>query len=416
MSRLDDSVLITGIGVVLPGTSDVEAFWKRICLGESQVRPLTRLDPRAERLPVRASGEIATFDHRSSLPDLPERHALKYSREILITMSAVAGAREDARVDLSTVDSRRVSVILSTSRGAQAWWQTTSAADRYTDSGAMLRGLASSPASLAAIHLGARGLVTTISAACVGGHHAIGHAVKDLRSGISDVAFAGGYEFPITGDILRCFLSMGDGVLSPDLDQPVRPYSVDRNGMVLGEGAVVLCLELASRAHARGKRGYAVVHGHGARNEAGHSMRMDLTGRPTAALIAEVLADIGRRPEDVGYFCGHGTATKANDLAECRALRNLYPQRRDSGLPPIGSNKPVFGHTLGAAGVVNVAATALMLHHQQLAPTIGVTQPDPECDVDHVADGPRPAEFDLAVSLTFAIGSQISVIALGATR
>ena len=416
MLPTDDPVLITGIGLVLSGASDVDSFWERISLGQSQVRALARFDPRAERLPVQASAEITGFDHRVFLPDLPEKHAAKYGREILITMSAVAAARQDAGVDLTGVNPRRVSVILSTSRGAQAWWQTTGPTDRYTDSGAMLRGLPSSAASLAAMYLGARGLVTTISAACVGGHHAVDLALNQLQSSASDVVLAGGHEFPLTQGILRCFLSMGDGVLSPDLHQPVRPYSLDRNGMVLGEGAIVLCLERASSARARGRRGYATVLGHGALNEAAHPMRMDLTGELTAALIREVLEHCGRRPADVGYLCGHGTATRANDLAECRAVRNLYPRRRQSMLPPIGSNKPVFGHTLGAAGVLNIAATALMLHHQKLAPTIGITELDPECDYDHVAEGPRPVDLDLAVSLTFAVGSQMSAVALGAAR
>jgi 3-oxoacyl-[acyl-carrier-protein] synthase II len=414
MSPDVNPVLITGIGVMLPGASGAETFWEHLSLGHSQVRSFARFDPSQEGLPVRASGEISESDYLSMLPGLEERYAAKYSREILVTMSAIADARSDAAIDLARVDPRRVSLILSTSRGGQEWWHSTSSASRFTDNGALLRGLASGAAGLAAIYLGARGLVTTVSAACVGGHHAVGMALRELRSGASDIVFVGGHDFPLTLDILRSFLSLGDGVISPDVDQPVRPYSADRNGMVLGEGAVVLCLERESSAHARGKRGYAAVLEHGALNEAAHPMRMDVTGRSTAALIQEVLQDCGRHPDEVGYFCGHGTATRANDLAESRALRLLYPRRSRSALPPIGSNKPVFGHTLGASGVVNIAATALMLHNQELAPTIGITEPDPECDQDHVAEGARPTDFDLAVSLTYAVGSQVSAVALGA--
>lgn len=405
-----DPVLITGIGLVLPGVSDVDLFWKTIWSGQSSVSAIGRFDSAAESLRVRAAGEITGFDHTAFLPGLDEGHAAKYSREILIAMSAMASARDDAGLDLSTVDSRRVSVIQATSRGAQEWWLENG---ERGGNGAMLRGLASSAASLSAMYLDARGLVTTISAACVGAHHAVGLASRELRSGQSDVVFAGGHDFPLTPEVLRCFTGLGDGVISPDLDQPVRPYSADRNGMVLGEGAVVLCLELASHARARGARAYASVLGFGALNEAAHPMRMDLTGRQTAELVRGVLSDAGRHPDEVGYFCGHGTATRANDLAESRTLRALYPKRHDDALPPIGSNKPIFGHLLGASGAINIAATALMLQHQELAPTIDVTEPDPECDHDHVADGPRRVGFDLAVSLTFAIGSQTSVVALG---
>jgi 3-oxoacyl-[acyl-carrier-protein] synthase II len=142
-------------------------------------------------------------------------------------------------------------------------------------------------------------------------------------------------------------------------------------------------------------------------------MSMDLTGKLTADLIREVVEGAGHRIDEVDYFCGHGTATRNNDLAESRSLRTIYPDRSSEALPPIGSNKPIFGHTLGIAGIVNVAATALMLKNQELAPTINVGEVDPECDHDHVVEGARPADLELAVSMTFAIGSQTSVALMG---
>jgi 3-oxoacyl-[acyl-carrier-protein] synthase II len=414
-----EPVAVTGIGVVLPGAEDVGSFWGHLRGGRSQISALDRFDPGAEQLGVFTGAQLRGFDHRRFLPGLPERHAAKYSTEILAAMAATSAAHRDSGLERSGLDPRRLSVVQSTSRGGLTWWMT---GDRppgpgaHLDNGAMFRGLAGSAASLAAIHLDAKGLVTTVSSACVGGHHAIGLALRELRSGASDAVLVGGHDFPLVPPVLRTFLALGPGVLSPERDEParaVRPYSAHRNGMALGEGAICLMLERASDAVARGADLYALVHNAVAMNEAAHATSMDLTGKVTAELITDAVEGAGLSVDDVGYFCGHGTATRYNDLAESRALRALYPHHPVEALPPIGSNKPVFGHTLGMSGIVNVAATALMLRHQELAPTINVGEVAPECDHDHVAEGARPATFDVAVSLAFAIGSQTSAVVLG---
>ncbi len=413
---------MTGIGAVLPGGSGKDAFWQNISTGTSQIGKLTRFDPDRERLPVFAAAQIDDFDHRPYLPGLRPSHAAKYTREILIAMSAAEQARQDAALLPGAVDPRRLSIVMSSSRGPLDWWSTAMEAGPdapYADSGAMFRGLPGSPASMAAIRMGAQGLVTTISNACVGGHHAIGLALHELRSGASDAVLVGGHEFPILAQVARCYLALGDGVISGERDEParaVRPYSKDREGFALGEGSVVLCLERESSARVRGARIYANILSHRALNEADHPTTMDMTGELTAGLIREVLADAGRTPDEVDYVCGHGTATRYNDLAESRALRALYPDRGADRLPPHGSNKPIYGHTFGMAGIINTAATSLMLHHRTIAPTANLVHPDPECDHDHVAEGPRKAELDLAVSMSFAFGSQTSVLALGAAR
>lgn len=416
-----EPISVTGIGVVLPGTTGVKGFWENISDGRSQLRRITRFDPVAENIPVHVAAELDEFDHRSYLPELADAHAAKYTREILVAMSAVEEARRDAGLARGAIDPEQISMIQSSSRGPLDWWRSTmrgtAVEDSFGDKGAMFRGLAGCPATMAALYTGVKGLVTTVSSACVGGHHAIGMALRELRAGSSDVVFVGGHEFPILPEVIRCYLALGDGVLSPERDDParaIRPYSKDRQGMALGEGSVALCLERASVAEARGANVYAEILGHRALNEADHPTTMDLTGEVTAGVIRDLLSDVGRRPEDVGYFCGHGTATHYNDIAESRALRALYGDRAPSELPPLSSNKPIYGHTLGMAGIINVAATALMLHYQQLAPTLNLVSADPECDHDHVAEGRRDAEFDLAVSMSFAFGSQTSMVAVGA--
>ncbi|GAB2688170.1 beta-ketoacyl synthase [Kitasatospora kifunensis] len=419
--RPHEAVVVTGIGVMLPNTTTVEEFWGNISGGRSQIGRLTRFDGDEHGLPVYSAAEIGTFDHRSFLPELRDNHAAKYTREILIAMSAVEQARQDAGLDIGYHDPRRIGVLMSSSRGPFAWWQRVLTGEEpgaFGDKGAMFRGLPGCPASLSAIYTGAQGLVSTVSNACVGGHQAIGLALRELRSGSADAMLVGGHEFPIVPEVAKCYAAMGGGVMSTERDHPsraVRPYSADREGFALGEGSVVVCLERESVARARGARIYAEVLEARTFNEAAHATSMDLTGKLTASFVQDLLADAGRTAEEVGYYCAHGTATRYNDLAESRAMRALYPERRLGQLPPISSNKPIYGHTFGIAGIINVAATSLMLHHQRLAPTINLSTRDPECDHDHVFEGARDTEFDLAVSLSFAFGSQTAVVALGAS-
>lgn len=196
---LSEPIAVTGMGIVLPGTANREDFWENISAGRSQVSWLTRFDGTSCGLSVHVSAEITTFDHRRYLPQLPDKYAAKYSREILITMSAVADALRDAGLSRNQVAGPRLSIIQSSSRGPLEWWRgAISGTDgrAFSDRGAMFRGLAGCPASLSAIYLGAQGLVTTVSSACVGGHHALGLAMDQLRSGRADVVLAGGHEFP----------------------------------------------------------------------------------------------------------------------------------------------------------------------------------------------------------------------------
>ncbi|ANS68656.1 type II beta-ketoacyl synthase [Streptomyces lincolnensis] len=426
-----ESVLITGIGVMLPGATHVNEFWQDVRDGTSQLGPLTRCTP--GRAGVRVAGELRDFDHRKFLPELNEKFANRYTRDALAAMSAVEEARRDAGLVTGEIDPERLSLIASSSRGPLEWVgealtaeganapgpESGAARDRhFGDSGAMLRGMPGAPATLAAIYGDVRGLVTTLSSACVGGHHAIGFAAELIRAGAADAVVVLGHEFPLTPLVFESFTAMGSGVLSTESADPrraIRPYTREREGFAFGEGAVALCLERAGHAQARGVDGYARVLSHRAVNEATHPFGMDMSGEVTASAVHAALRDAGRGPQDVDWFCGHGTATPKNDVAESRMLGALYPGRPRSAWPPLSSVKPVYGHLLGAAALVNAAATALALHHQCLCATANYAEaePDPECDHDHVGEGGRPGPVDLAISLAFAIGSQTSVLALG---
>lgn len=412
-----EPVYVTGIGTFLAGASNVNEFWQNLYHGQSQIGRLSRY--RAEGLPVHLAAEIKDFDHRKHLPDLEDKYAAKYTRDILVTMSAVEQAREDAGLRRDSVDPRRVALISSSSRGPTGWWESALQGDgeAFEDKTALLRSLPGGPSSMAAIYSDIQGLVTTVGNACVGVHQAIGLAMDHLRAGSADIVLVSGHDFPIVRSVARLYLSLGDGVLTSQQDDPataMKPYSRDRDGFAFGEGSVVLVLERASSAERRGVRPYAQLLAGRSHNEADHPTTMDLTGHKTARLFRELTAASGHTPDDIDYVCGHGTATGYNDLAESRALKALYPERAAADLPPISSNKPVYGHCMGVSGAVNVAATSLMLHHQKLAPTLNYHDPDPECDHDHVGLTGREAELTYATSLSFAFGAHTSVVSLGA--
>ncbi|MCB1141452.1 MAG: beta-ketoacyl-[acyl-carrier-protein] synthase family protein [Leptospiraceae bacterium] len=416
-------VVITGIGSILPNAFSVEDFWDKIKNGNSQIDFITKFN--TENFPIKIASEIKNFDYTKYLSTLSPQHAEHYNTETLAIMSAVEMAQKDAGLTKTSIDPTKVGFIDSSSRASLAWWEH--AWQKYQEDPekfhdifnrySVLMSMSSTPSTLTAIYNNIQGFVTCISAACVGGHHAISLCFQAIRKGRADVMYAGGHEFPILKPVMSMYSDPKSRVMSLESENPkngLRPYNRDRDGFVLGEGAMALCLERYEHAVARGARIYAEVLGHLSYNESSHAFRMDMTGLKAANGMKKLLKISKRSLDDVGYFCGHGTATYNNDLAESRSIKLLYEDTPVSKWSPVGSIKPIFGHTFGGAGIINVAATALMLKNQTLCPTINLTDPDPNCDHDHVAEGPRPVKnFHTAVSLAFAIGSQSSFVCLG---
>ncbi len=413
-------VVITGIGTILPNAFDLENFWDNLKNGKSQIDYLTRFP--TEDFAIKVGAEVRDFDYKKFLPDLDPKLAKNYNHETLVLMSAMELARKNAKLEKDSIDPTRVGFIDSSSRSSLAWWEH--AWKRYTelkdesvfDRYAVLTSMSSNPTSLTAINSNIQGFVTTISAACVGGHHAISLCFQAIRKGRADVMYAGGHEFPLIKPLMQMYSDPQSRVMSLENEDPknaMRPYDRKRDGFSLGEGAAVLCMESYEHAKARGAKIYAEVFGTLSYNEADHAMRMDITGKKAASGIKKLIQISKRNLDDVDYFCGHGTATYTNDLAEGRSMKLIYEGVPKEKWAPLGSIKPIYGHTFGAAGILNVAATALMIDEQTLCPTINLKNVDPECDQDHISEGYRKAKIDFAISLAFAIGSQSSFISLG---
>jgi 3-oxoacyl-[acyl-carrier-protein] synthase II len=257
-----------------------------------------------------------------------------------------------------------------------------------------------------AMRHGAHGPGFSLASACATGGHSIGEAARMIDRGEADVIIAGGTEAPVTDITLAAFRRMG----AISREGVSRPFDARRDGFVMGEGAGVLVLESAEHARARGATVRARVVGYGASNDAFHITAPDEDGRGATLAMRAALADAGAAPGDVGYVNAHGTSTPFNDRIETLAAKAVFGE---DGVPPISSTKSAIGHLLGAAGAVEAVAVVGALERGLLPPTLNYEEPDPECDVDCVPDGPREAPgLELALSNSFGFGGQNACLAL----
>ena len=263
--------------------------------------------------------------------------------------------------------------------------------------------MANAGASHISMEFGITGPSYTISTACSSAGHAIGQAFWMVRSGATDLALAGGSEAPFSYGILKAWEAMR--VVSPDT---CRPFSKDRRGMILGEGAGMLVLEPFEAARARGARIHAELVGFGMSADAGHITQPSMEG-PARAMRA-ALRDAGLAPEQIGYINAHGTATLANDPTETSAIRAVFGAQ--SAKLAVSSTKSMHGHTLGAAAALECIAAVLALRDGWLPPTANYNEPDPECDLDVIPNEARHSAVEFAISNSFAFGGLNAVLAL----
>jgi len=253
------------------------------------------------------------------------------------------------------------------------------------------------------LELGTTGPLSATCTACAAGSDAIGYAARIIRSGDAEVMFAGGSEAPISAVGVAGFAAAR--ALSLRNDDPAgasRPFDAGRDGFVIGEGAGCLVLEDLEHARARGAHIYAELAGAGMSSDAFHMTLPDESGESQARAITVALKQAGLEPADVDYINAHGTATAVGDIAETRAIRRALGERAPQ--VPISSNKSMIGHCLGAAGAIEAVATVLTIVNSLIPPTINLTDPDPECDLDYVPGESRFGRVDVAASNSFGFG------------
>jgi 3-oxoacyl-[acyl-carrier-protein] synthase II len=268
------------------------------------------------------------------------------------------------------------------------------------------------PACNVALSLSINGPNFGVSTACATGAHAIGLARAVLQQGMADVILAGGAESTITPFVVDGYANMG--VLSQRNDYPEtasRPFDADRDGFVIGEGSGVLVLETLEHARKRGAEILSFVKGFGMTCDAYSVAIPEPDGKNAAAAIRNALADAGINDEEVGFVNAHGTSTKVNDKVETNAIKRAFGAYAQKVC--VSSNKSMIGHTLGAAGAIEAAATVLSIYHGLIPPTINYQTPDPECDLNIVANQAREVTLKAAISNSFGFGGQNGVLVFG---
>jgi 3-oxoacyl-[acyl-carrier-protein] synthase II len=409
MKRADDLV-VTGIGTVTSIGNDKESFWKNLIAGVSGADTIQSFDSSG-------FGSTIACEVKGFKPDelIDKRRARRMARFSQLGVYAAVAAWKDSGIDIEREDPARIGCILGTGAGdyENLEIQHKTLLEKGPMKGhplAVPKIITNMAAGNAAIELGIHGPNFAAISACATGAHTIALAAWALRLGQADVMLAGGTESTITPLAVDAYACMK--VLSTRNDDPKhasRPFDAGRDGFVIGEGSALLVLERRDRAEKRGARIYARLAGAGMTADAFSIAAPDEEGRWAAEAMRTALREAGLRPEDIGYINAHGTATRANDETETLAIKAALGDHAREVM--ISSCKSMIGHTLGAAGAIEAAATVMSLYHGILPPTINLDEPDPRCDLDYIPGSAREIQVEAALSNSFGFGGQNGVLA-----
>jgi 3-oxoacyl-[acyl-carrier-protein] synthase II len=406
-------VVITGMGCVTPIGIGRDAFWNALIKGESGVRRIDTFD--VSNSPVKIAAQVQGFDWEAQLNPKDRKHV---PRTVPLALAAAREALNDANLqtDELTLEQRRaIGVVLGTGGGGLAFTEQqysywfigpANKASVYTIPSSTHGGL-SSELSMA---FGLRGLSHIVSTGCTSSTDAIAYAAQHIALGRQDTMLAGGVDAPIAPGILAGFNLMT--VLTNDFnDEPhraSRPFSRDRSGIVLGEGAWIYVLEELEQARSRGAKIYAEITGYGATCDAYHRVRLEETGDEPARAMKLALADAGCAPAEVDYVNLHGTSTVLNDRIETSALKLVLNGQAIN--TPMSATKSQIGHPQGASGAAGLGAALCAMHTGMIPPTINLDEPDPNCDLDYVANEARKADVRVALCNCIGFGSKNSAL------
>lgn len=395
-------VAVTGIGVISALGHEPSSFWNSLIAGRSGIARIESLD--ISSLRFENGAEVRGYD--------PAQHFEPAQADLLdrFAQFALIAARQavcDAGIIFTRELREQTAIVTGSSVGGQSSEDAQFFAVYRNNSPrvhplTIPRIMANAGASHISMEFGISGPAFTISTACASSNHAIGQAFWMVRSGAAELAIAGGSETPFSFGFLKAWEAMR--VVAPDT---CRPFSRDRRGLILGEGAGMLVLEPLERAQARGGTVYAEILGFGMSADAGHITSPSTKGPARAMEMA--LRDANISPEQVGYINAHGTGTLNNDPTETRAIRQVFGAHADK--LAVSSTKSMHGHALGAAGALEAVAAVLALRNGVLPPTANFTTPDPECDLDVVPNESRRADVEYALSNAFAFGGLNAVLA-----
>ncbi len=407
MSELPDKqrVVVTGLGAVTPIGLDTESFFEGLLAGRSGISLVDAFD--TEKFTCKIGGQIRDFDPASVMDP---KEARRNDRFVQFAFAAAKEAVAQSGLDMSQEDPERVGIFVGSGIGGMDTMEQNCrkliAGGPRKVSPFLIPALISNMASGAlGIELGAMGPNFSIVSACATGNHSIGESMKTLRLGEADVMIAGGSEATITQLSYAGFCSMK--AMSTRNDDPAtasRPFDADRDGFVMGEGSGILVLETLEHAKKRGADIICELVGYGASCDAHHITMPHPEGKGLISAMKRSLAMAGLNPEDVDYINAHGTSTPYNDRFETMAVKSLFGDHARKLC--MSSTKSMTGHLLGAAGGIESVASIKMLQEGKLAPTINIQTPDPDCDLDYVANEARDAQLSTVMSNGLGFGGQ----------
>ena len=407
-------VVITGMGVVSPNGIGNEAFCRAALDGVSGVRRITRFD--ASDLPVQIAGEIQGFDELAWVDPHERKHL---SRAVPLALAASTEALRQAGLEtskLSLQQQRDIGVVLGSGGGAQDFSEENyrlyfNGKAKQASIFSIPSGTMGTMSSEISMRFGLRGMSHVITTGCTSSTDAFGYALRQIQFGFIPSLLVGGVDAPIAPGIMKGFALMRIMTSSWNHapERASRPFSADRDGFVLAEGAWMFVLEEYEHARGRGANVVAEVAGYGSTCEAYHRVRLQECGEEPARAIGMAMEDAGIAAPDVNYVNLHGTSTQLNDRIETQALKLALGTTTST---PMSSLKSQIGHPQGASGAAGIAATLVAMIHQQIPPTINLEKPDPECDLDYVPDVGREVPVEHAVCNCIAFGSKNSALVL----
>jgi len=413
-------VVVTGLGVVAPNGIGKDNFWTACLNGTSGIRPIQSFD--ASNHPVKIAGEC-DFEVEPYLPSEQKKSVKVMGRASRFAIGAAALALRDSGVDMAKENPERVGVVMGAGlipmemADIAPMLQDTLDDEGHFDPTRLnrdgnsvlfplwiLKHLPNMTAAHVSMCFNAQGPNNTVTTACGAGTQAVGEAFRLISRGDSDVMLAGGADSRIEPLLMMAYSALGTLSKGDRGTEASRPFDRFRDGFVMGEGAGVLVLEEEERARHRGATIYAEVLGFGSSFDAYSLTKPHPEAKGAARAVREALREAKLNPSDVDYVNAHGTSTRLNDQMETIAIKQVFGD--GAQLIPLSSIKSMIGHLIGAAGAVEAVAMAMTLKHNAVPPTINLTNPDPNCDLDYVPKTARELRVRTALSTSFGFGGQ----------
>ncbi|SMD25725.1 beta-ketoacyl-[acyl-carrier-protein] synthase family protein [Kibdelosporangium aridum] len=410
-------VVITGIGVIAPGGIGAKSFWSLLSEGRTSTRGITFFDPSAFRSRVAAEADFDPYEH-----GLGPQEIRRMDRAAQFAVVTAAEAMADSGLDLSGVAPHRTGVTVGSAVGATMGldqeYRVVSDGGRldlvdheYAVPHLYNYFVPSSFAAEVAWSVGAEGPATVVSTGCTSGLDSVGYAAELIRDNSADVMIAGAADAPISPITVACFDAIK--ATTPRNDDPEhasRPFDRTRNGFVLGEGAAMFVLEELESARRRGAHVYAEIAGYASRCNAFHMTGLRPDGKEMAEAIRAALDGAKMGPQDVDYVNAHGSGTKQNDRHETAAFKRSLAEH--AYRTPVSSIKSMVGHSLGAIGSIEIAASVLAMENNVVPPTANLHEADPECDLDYVPLTARDWKTDTVLTVGSGFGGFQSAMVL----